>query len=150
MRDARTANERTIRDLGARHMPYGPNTAFDEILDFARNSIGSEPSSLPVALQPDIERLRAAMAEWGRFNGRYARAVKSLAVFEAWNLLAILASLIGFTCVSWLASHWMLFAILLVVGSVGTVAVTGGALYVMARRDPPSTSSPASTVGHPM
>jgi len=57
--------------------------------------------------------------------------------FEAWNLFAILASLLGFACVSWLASRWRLFASLLIICSLGTVAVTGFALLLSARRYTP-------------
>lgn len=87
--------------------------------------------------------LAAAVAEFKGFASRHGHALKRLIAFEAWNLFAIFAALIGFSFASWLASHWAVFVIALVILSVGTVGVTGGALYVMAQREPTRSGSDA-------
>ena len=59
--------------------------------------------------------------------------MKALAAFEAWNLVAIGVSLVGFNFVGPLAASpatfWAIW-----VAAVGTVAVSGYALYTWTRR----------------
>ena len=126
MRDAHAAQERSIRELASGIM------ARDEALSGPRDRV------LEVA-HANIDRpgFREALDEFHAHDDRYARAIAWFIAFEAWNLAAILASLLGFTCVSWLASHWWWFAGLLIFCSLGTVAVTGGALLLSARRYAP-------------
>ena len=130
MRAAHERTERIIQELVDAHLPFGRPAPVYEKMRIAREHV--QRGGLPEAA---LEKCRTALAEWCQFDSRYKRAVRSLLIFEAWNLLAILVALSGFVCASWLAFHWMLFAILLIVCSIMTVAVTGGALYVMARQD---------------
>lgn len=129
MRDDHATNEQRLRDLITPGL--GRTAALDEVLRSARAQAGDR-SGLSAGL---VARLRMAMAEWDAFGPRYERAVRTFTVFEAWNLTVILASLLGFGCASWLASRWTVFTVGLIVCSIGTVVVTGGALYVMARRN---------------
>jgi hypothetical protein len=137
LREASAANERAIRRIlvGTGGSPL--NDSFDQVLRTAR------------ALPADsglVEGLGEAIIEWDLFDSRYANALTRLVIFEVWNLLAIFAALIGFTCVSWLAAHWTLFVILLGIASLATVAVTGGALFLMARRDSTNVSKSSAAV----
>ena len=138
MSEAHRGNERAIRAIrtslvGASavsaNSPF--NAPLDQVLRTAKEQIAN-----PSTFQPQlVEGLRAAMTEWGVFDVRYAHALTWFVIFEAWNLAAILAALVGFAGVTWLAAHWSVFVCSLIVGSAATVAVTGGALFVMARRD---------------
>jgi len=126
MRDAHNAQERVIREL------LIPLTSRDDAL--------YRPMAWALGvMNANIQRsgFREALAEYNAHDGRYARAMKWFVGFEGWNLLAILASLLGFACVSWLASHWRWFVGLLIVSSFGTVIVTGLALISSARRYAP-------------
>ena len=147
MREAHTGNERAIRAIltaivgasaSSANSPF--NWPLDEVLRTARAQIADAKR-----FQPRLfEGLQAAMTEWNVFDLRYACALKWFVGFEAWNLAAIFAALIGFAGVTWLAAHWSVFVCSLIVGSVVTVAVTGGALFVIARSDattPPKSSS---------
>lgn len=129
MRGAHDATARTIIDLA--HGGMGRLPSFDEALRVARDHAGGKASGLPQGI---VAGLRAALAEWDSFDTRYAEAVRVLIGFEAWNLFTILAALLGFACVPWLAAHWMVFMLALVILGVGTVGVTGCAVYVIARR----------------
>lgn len=135
MREAHAGNERAIRAIltaivgaaaSSANSPF--NAPLGEVLRMARAQVAA-----PKRLQPQlIEGLQAALTEWDAFDARYALALKWLVGFEAWNLAAILAALIGFAGVPWLAAHWVAFVSVLIVGSLTTVAVTGGALFVVA------------------
>ena len=143
MREGHAETERVIRGLLG-PQTVGPDTPREQVLVEARAVLAS--STLRVFSADQVQKMGVAVDEWDQFEGRYGRAVWSLLIFETWNLLAILGSLIGFLCVLWLAAHWISFAVLLVVCSVGTVVVTGGALYVMARPDAPATSTLRSRI----
>lgn len=131
MREAHSSTYAALKAIAMPQMGRGDATVA-EVLRFGRANLNAEHSSLSPSV---IEILRGEMAEWDRFDSRYANAVRILIQFEAWNLLAILAALLGFASASWLASHWLVFVIALVALSVGTVGVTGGALYSIARRE---------------
>ncbi len=129
LRDDRVAQERAIREfmlpyMGGREDSF--RKRFDTVLQIARNNVRTADVR---TAEPGLPE---ALADWDAFDARYAGAVRWLVAFEAWNLVAILASLLGFACASWLASRWSLFAGLLIVCSLGTVLVTGGALLSIA------------------
>jgi len=119
-RDEHRRTEQTIRVL---LFPVLGNVAplpFDDVLTIARTNV-AERSPL---LQADARvRLPRALADWDDFTGRHRRVTRALFMFEGWNLLVILVSLVGFNYVLALAScpttFWALWA-----AAVGTVAVT--------------------------
>jgi len=78
------------------------------------------------------ESLKEAVAEWDGFPARRRSATKGLFVFEAWNLLLIGESLVGFNYVPLLqsspCSFWGLWT-----AAIGTVAVTGYGVYAWTR-----------------
>jgi len=78
-----------------------------------------------------IVSLRAALEarqRWAAFRPRLARSRERLIAFEAWNLLVIGASLIGFNYVPALAScRWTFWAVW--AAGMGTVAVTAYCVF---------------------
>ena len=101
------------------------NRALAEIIDIAKANI-SETSKL----QPTTrDRLREEVAVWGRYPMRHQRATRALFILEAWNLLVIGASLVGFNYVAGLAACLPLTWWLIWAASVGTVAATGYAVF---------------------
>lgn len=116
-------NERTIRGLlGVAGL-------------VSRGSVDSLPlrEVLRLARLPEAgESVRESLVEWDGFDARRQRATTALVVFEAWNLLVILAALVGFNHVAFLASRtWALPA--LWPSALGTVAVTGYCVFVWTR-----------------
>ena len=132
MRERRMENAQTIRAVAMPGLGRRDATR-DEVLSFARTHLGlGERSGMSSGV---LEQLRVALNEWDAFDPRYRRTVTWLVIFEGCNLLAILVALVGFACVTWLATHWTTFVVLLILSAVMTVAVTSCALAVMARGD---------------
>ncbi len=132
LRDERARNEQTIRGLlgtGVFGTLDVAVTPLDEIIRVAREQVSS-----PTLLMPVIAgQLRSAVAVWDAFPNRHRRATMTLFIFEAWNLLLIAVSLIGFNYVkSWASSSWWTFWGVWVT-ALGTVAVRGYSVYAWTR-----------------
>jgi hypothetical protein len=97
-------------------------------LDEINTAIDNPPSPNP----PDLPRARRARDEWAAFPPRIDQSRNALIVFEAWNLLVIGVSLVGFNYVPSLASSPCSFPGLWV-AAVGTVAVAGYCVYAWTR-----------------
>jgi len=123
-------NEQTIRGLLAGILSLGsvPVLPLDQIIQVARTNIVGQ-STAPRGV---VDSLRNALTKWDGFAGRHQRATWALFIFEAWNLLVIGVSLVGFNYVPFLTSSpctfWALWAT-----AVGTVAVTGYSVYAWTR-----------------
>src|SRR5262249_40305395 len=126
-RESHAAAERALRELGRTIIGSRP-AMLNEVLSAIRGQLALGPGRTSVS-STNFDMGQAAIDEWDRYDDRYTDAVTVLVIFEAWNLIAILASLVAFSFVNWLAQHWGWFVTALVVVSIGTVAVTGGALY---------------------
>ncbi len=132
LRDAHTAVERRIRGL---LVPAILSQAMDSPLDEVLRTARANATPDRGAPQRVSQGLAAALREWDRFPAIYTQALRWLVIFEGANLAVVLGSLVGFTCVPWLASHWWVFVALLALGSVGSVAVTALALQSIVRSD---------------
>jgi len=79
------------------------------------------------------ETVGQALTAWMRFDEPIRQVSRALIIFETWNLAAILVSIGGFahvhalTCAAWTSVALWLIAL-------GTVIVSGGAVYVWLRR----------------
>ena len=131
LRGEHARNEHTIRGaLGGSVLTLvqAQVLPLEEIIRDARGAQG--PGT--ITPEPVKVRLRDALAEWDEFPNRQQRATTALIIFEAWNLLLIAVSLVGFNYVkSWTSSPWMFWGVW--VAALGTVAVTGYAVYAWTR-----------------
>jgi hypothetical protein len=125
LRDRRRDAERNLRDLARSWMGEG---AIAESLDEVLNTL----SRMADAPHPNLAPANQARSACEAFGRRLRRSQPWLVVFEAWNLLVIAASLIGFNCVPSLAS-WRFTPWALGVAAVGTVTVTVGCVVARTR-----------------
>lgn len=112
------------RDLHARiHQLTGnsPNMTDQQVLDSARKQ------------EADIPGMAALLDEFYALAPVPRSSGLALVIFEAWNLLVIGASLVGFNYVPLLVSSpWTFWAVW--VAAVGTVSVTAYSVYAWTRR----------------
>jgi hypothetical protein len=99
-------------------------STLDEILAGLDNPLDPNHVNLP--------RARQARVEWAAFPPRIDKSRNALVVFEAWNLLVIGVSLVGFNYVQSVASSPCSF-LGLWAAAVGTVAVTSYCVYAWTR-----------------
>jgi len=92
----------------------------DQLLDAAKERAAGHPTI------PGLLRDYAAMP------GRIKWSAVGFVVFEAWNLIVILAALVGFNCLpSLVGSPYMYWGLLLV--AVGTVGLTAVSVFAWTR-----------------
>ncbi len=97
-----------------------------------RGALGGSVLTLTITPEPVKVRLRDALAEWDEFPNRQQRATTALIIFEAWNLLVIVASLVGFNCIrEWAGAPWLSWALWFV--AVVTAVITVGSVWVWTR-----------------
>jgi hypothetical protein len=129
-------HEATTRGLGA-PMIGGQSNAYTMPMDKARETFDSvlaaDAEGKNTGYSKDtLDRLRAALAKLDRFPQRRRRVIRWLWGFEGWNLLVILASLVGFNHVMALAAcPWTLRGLWPV--ALVTVVVTGYGVFVWTR-----------------
>jgi hypothetical protein len=79
-----------------------------------------------------VKPLQDARLRWEAFPARLTASRRGLGIFEAWNLLVIGASLVGFNYIPFLVrcpfTFWALWA-----AAIGTVVVTGSSVYAWTR-----------------
>jgi hypothetical protein len=126
-----TSHERTadaIKGIMAHRISRERST--DQIVDAANRGLAGDPNF--AVDEGQHERLRRSLAKWAGFNRRYRGSRSWLIGFEAWNLLVILASLVGFNHVPALAvcpwTLWALWPVALV-----TAGVTGYCVFIWTR-----------------
>ena len=79
-----------------------------------------------------VEPTQEAGRRWKAFPARLTTSRRALLIFEAWNLLLIAVSLVGFNYVkAWASSSWTFWGVWL--AAIGTVAVTGYSVYAWTR-----------------
>jgi hypothetical protein len=131
LRATHGGHEHTIRGLlGGTLLSRGEVHAIPlaEIIRVARiNVVGPSPVAAAV-----VESIRQALVQWDGFADDYRSATRALIVFEAWNLLVIGASLVGFNYVPALASSPVTFWAIWV-AAVGTVGITVYCVVVWTR-----------------
>jgi hypothetical protein len=81
---------------------------------------------------PDHPRVVELMAEYRRLPDRLTWSRGTLVVFESWNLVLIGVALVGFNHVQVLAT-WPLTSSAIWLAALGTVSVTGYAVYAWTR-----------------
>src|SRR2546426_11359543 len=127
LRDEHARNETTLRGLHAAatlNPAAASQQTIDDIVRYTRSNV-TERSSTPAAV---VENMRRALAEWDAFPKRHRAATTALLVFEAWNLLLIAVSLVGFNYVKfWASSSWTFWGVW--GAAIGTVVVTGYSVY---------------------
>ena len=132
LRDEHARNERTLRGrmAGAILSPEDASRlTTEEVVRIARANV-TERSSAPAAV---IETLRKGLAERDGFPNRFSHATTALLIFEAWNLLVIGASLVGFNYMPLLVSSPYITSWALWAAAIGTVGVTGFGVYAWTR-----------------
>ena len=131
LRGEHARNEHTIRGaLGGSVLTLvqAQVLPLEEIIRDARGAQG--PGT--ITPEPVKVRLRDALAEWDEFPNRQQRATTALIIFEAWNLLVIVASLVGFNCIrEWAGAPWLSWALWFV--AVVTAVITVGSVWVWTR-----------------
>ena len=128
LRADQNALERDVRGLAAQMSLVGADVAalvpFDLVIE--------RVTSVGQTSDPRIARAREELATWRARPRRIQRDRNALLIFEAWNLLVIFVSLVGFNYVTPLASSpcsfWGLWA-----AAVGTVVATGYCVYAWTR-----------------
>jgi len=81
---------------------------------------------------PYLQKFKDARARWESFPDQIARNRDALLVFESWNLLVIVASLVGFNYVRpWAGAPWLSWALWFV--AVLTALFTVGLVWVWTR-----------------
>ena len=130
IRDRRRESEEDMRRLVAHPAVYGPEVAermpLEHIVDRIEQAV----------VQADIPLASLAsrkLETWRGLRDRLTRSTQGLVVFEAWNLVVIGASLVGFNYVPALATSSLLTFWALWVAALGTVAVTGYCVFAWTR-----------------
>lgn len=94
----------------------------------------NEPANLEnVGYQANVKAAEDARGRWQAFSPLSSRSRRALVIFEAWNIVLIGLSLVGFNYVPCLVAapgwtFWSLWA-----SAVGTVGVTGYCVYAWTR-----------------
>jgi hypothetical protein len=129
LRDGRRQADHELRLQMIRHISINeaeamPSSALRPAIEHLRATMRPLPPRLP-----DVD---AAEARWTAFNPLLASSRIALFIFEAWNLLVIGVSVVGFNYVPVLMftpwAFWSLWA-----AAVGTVGVTGYCVYAWTR-----------------
>jgi hypothetical protein len=130
LRGGRDTIERNVRGLAAQTSLVGADVAalvpFEVVVDRVTNA---DPSQGDVRIRAAA---REALAAWSACSDPIQQSRNALIAFEAWNLLVIGVSLVGFGYVHPLALSPCPF-LGLWTAAVGTVAVTGYCVYAWTR-----------------
>jgi hypothetical protein len=133
LREAQRTTERELRGLVGAAGLYGPDVHFrpiGEISEAVEKQRGSIPPTNPYGQA--TEAAGRALDFWRTFPLRFANSRRWLVIFEAWNLLLIGGSLVGFNYVPLLVASPCTFGALWA-AAIGTVGVTGYCVYAWTR-----------------
>lgn len=133
LREARRTAERDLRGLAGAAGLFGPDVHFRPMNEIIQSVETAREQPVPQSFtHPYWQATQAAgraLDAWRPFAPCLIRSRRWLVIFEAWNLLVILAALVGFNHVAALAAcPWTLRALWPV--AVGTVAVTAYCVFV--------------------
>ena len=135
LRIRQEAGERTLRGrAGQSGLPFGPQAAswlpikeIEQAVEKARKTLKESDTYY----QP-TRAAGEALEAWRAHGPRLSRTRCVLVIFEAWNLLVIVVSLVGFNYVRTWAGAWWLSGSLSVV-AVLTALITVGSVWVWTR-----------------
>lgn len=128
LRANQDTNESNLRGLASQaHIVSRDVAALLPVGEIVKNVAATDPKQGGF-----VAAARAALDDWHAFPPTIQWSRNGLIVFEAWNLLLIGVSLVGFNYVpllmSWPGTFWSLWA-----AAVGTVGVTGYCVYAWTR-----------------